>query len=230
MAWFLEEHVRTAGENVKEIEFPERPPAWIARLVTAAEVINGTDVDKMPRHVERLKTLPSEGLGPLNDKLFESASHLQPMQLVNSLCDILAALGTVANPATARLRGELEDFRSLCSELGELINAHNLCQRIDDALRVPEGLPSITPEEVSDWGVAKKSLDELALQRKNDKTVQRTNEAAKFFEAANQGQEFQTLIERFDDLFMNTDKALLRVTNKLPQKAMALHTALVRIQ
>ena len=33
-----------------------------------------------------------------------------------------------------------------------------------------------------------KSLDELALKRKNDKRVQRTNEAAKLFEAANQGQ------------------------------------------
>ena len=80
------------------------------------------------------------------------------------------------------------------------------------------------------WGVAKKSLDELALQRKNDKRVQRTNEAAKLFEAASQGQVFHTLIERFDDLFMETDKALLKVTNKLPRMAMALHNALEKFQ
>ena len=230
VALFLEEHVKIASESVKDIEFPDKPPAWIARLVTAVEVINGSDVEKMPRQVERLKTLPSEGLGPLNDKLFENASRLQPRQLISSLNDILAALGTDGNPAMANLRGEVEDFRSLCSELGELIKAHNLCQKIDDALHEAAGLPSVTSEELSDWGVAKKSLDELALQRKNDRRVQWTNEAAKLFEAASQGQVFHTLIERFDDLFMETDKALLKVTNKLPRKAMALHNALEKFQ
>ena len=44
--------------------------------------------------------------------------------------------------------------------------------------------------------------------------------------AANQGQVFQTLMERFEDFFMVTDKALLKVTNKLPRQAMALHEAL----
>ena len=230
VAFFLEDKVKSVSESVKDIEFPDRPPAWIAKLVTAVEVINGSDVKKMPRRVELLKTLPSEGLGPLNDKLFESASHLKPRQLVSSLKDILTALGTDGNPAMANLRGEVEDFRSLCLELGELIKAHNLCQRIDDSLHEAAGLPSVTPEELSDWGVAKKSLEELASQRKNDRRVQRTNEAAKLFEAANQGQAFHTLIDRFDNLFMETDKALLKVTNKLPHKAMALHNALEKIQ
>jgi hypothetical protein len=230
VALFLEDHVRLAGESVKEIEFPDRPPAWIARLVSAAEVINGSDPDRMPRHIERLKLLPSEGLGPLNDKLLDYASRLEPRQLVSSLSDILTALGADVNPAMADLRGEVEGFRSLCSELGELVDAHNLCQRIENSLHEAEGLPSVTTEKWSDWGVAKKSLDELALRRKDDSRVRRTNEAARLFEAANQSQAFHTLIERFDDLFMETDKALLKVTNKLPRKAMALHNALERIR
>ena len=230
VALFLEDHVKDACENAKEIEFPDNPPPWIARLVTAAGVLNGPDVDKMPRQVERLRALPADGLGPLNDKLFENASRLEPRQLIGSLDSILAALGPGGDPATADLRRELEDFRALCLELDELIKAHNLCQTIDDALHEAAGLPSVTPEDLSDWGVARKSLDELAARRKNDRRVQRTTEAAKLFEAANQGQVFQTLIERFDDLFMVTDKALLKVTNKLPRQAMALHDALEKFQ
>jgi len=230
VALFLEDRVEIASESVKDTEFPDRPPGWIARLVTAAEVISGLDVQKMSRQVERLKTLPAEGLAPLNDKLFENSSRLDPKQLIGSLNNILAALGTDGNPAMTNLRGQVEDFRSLCSELYELITAHNLCQNIDDALHEAAGLSSVTPEELSAWGLAKKSLDELALQRKNDRRVQRTNEAAKLFEAANQGQEFRTLIKRFDDLFMETDKALLNLTNKLLLTASPLNYALEKFR
>ncbi len=230
VALFLEDQVKIASESVQDIEFPDKPPAWIAWLVTAGQVISGSDVKKMSRQVERLKTLPAEGLAPLNDKLFENASRLDPKQMIGSLNNILAALGTDGNPAMANLRGQVEDFRSLCSELGELVKAHNLCQRIDDSLHAPAGLPSVTPEELSDWGLAKKSLDELASQRKNDRRVQRTNEAATLFEAANQGQEFRTLIKRFDDLFMETDKALLNLTNKLLLTASPLNYALEKFR
>jgi hypothetical protein len=150
--------------------------------------------------------------------------------LIGSLKDILTALGTDGTPATAKLRGDVEEFRRLCAELDELISAHNLCQKIDDSLHEAAGLPSVTSAELSDWDIAKKSLDALALQRKNDMRVKRTNEAASLFESANQTQAFKTLIERFDDLFMETDKALLKVTNKLPPKAMALHTALEKLR
>jgi Effector-associated domain 1 len=226
VAIFLEDHVEMARASVRDIEFPDKPPSWVAKFVAAVEIITGSAVDKMPRQLERLKALPSEGLGPLNEKLFENASRLEPKKLVRSLNEILNALGTDGNPRKARLRSEVEEFRTLCCELDELISAHNLCQKIDDSLHEATGLPSVSPAELSDWDIAKKSLDELAAQRKNDKRVQRTNEAARLFEAANQAQAFRTLIERFDDLFMETDKALLKVTNKLPRKAMSLHTAL----
>ncbi len=228
VALSLEEHVKNACENAKDIEFPDKPPAWIARLVTAAGVLNGPDVEKMPRQVERLRTLPSEGLGPLNDKLFENARRLEPEQLIGSLDGILAALGTGGNPATANLRREVEKFRSLCSELDEWIKAHNLCQAIDDALREAEGLPAVTPEELSDWGIVKKSLDELALLRRDDNRVKHMVEAARSFEAANQG--FLRLREGFDNLFKQIDESLLKVTNKLPRKALDLHKALEEFQ
>jgi len=223
---FLEDHAKTAVKYVKDIEFPDKPPAWIARLVTAAEVIRGSDVEKMTPHVDRLKKMTLDCLGPLNEKLLGFAKHLQPGELICSLNKILAALGTNGNPATVSLRREVEEFRSLCSELDELIKAHNLCQKIDDAFHEAAGLPSVTPGELLDWSVAKESLDVLASQRKNDKKVQRTQKAAKLFEAANQGHEFQNLIEMFDDLFGNTDLRLLDVIHMLPVKAMALRAAL----
>ena len=223
---FLEDHAKTAVKYVKDIEFPDKPPAWIAKLVTAAEVIRGSAVEKMTPHVDRLKKMTLVDLGPLNDNLLGFAKRLHPEELIRCLNKILAALETNGNPATVSLRREVEEFRSLCSELDELIKAHNLCQKIDDAFHEAAGLPSVTPEELLDWSVAKESLDVLASQRKNDKKVQRTQKAAKLFEAANQGHEFQNLIEMFDDLFGNTDSTLLDVIHKLPVKAMALRAAL----
>jgi hypothetical protein len=226
VVFFLEEHLAAALDNARDVEFPDKPPGWIARMSTAVELIKGGEVDKMVRQVERLKSLPSDNLAALNEKLFENASRLQPRQLTGALNEILAALGEDGSPARRRLRADVKEFRDLCAELDDLINAHNLCQRIDDSLREAAGLPSVTPAELSEWPLARKSLDELASHRKADKRVQRTNEAARLFESANQAQAFRVLVERFDDLFTETDKALLKVTNKLPRKAMALHTAL----
>ena len=165
-------------------------------------------------------------MGPLNDKLFENASRLQPTELIISLDNILAAIGKDTDPAMDKLRGEVEDFRGRCTELHELTKAHNLCQKVDDAFHEAAGLPAVTTDDLSDWDVAKKSLDELVLQRKNDLRVQRTAEAARSFESANQLQEFRKLVARFDDLFTETDRALLKVTNKLPTKALALNELL----
>ena len=44
---FLEDNKRIACESVTEIEFPDKPPSWIGRLVTAANIIIGPDVEKM---------------------------------------------------------------------------------------------------------------------------------------------------------------------------------------
>jgi hypothetical protein len=226
VATLLDDLVKKAVKYVKNIEFPDKPPVWISRLVTAVNVIKGTDLEKMTSAVGRLQELPLVSLGPLNDKLLEFAKRLKPEELIRSLDKILVALGNDRNSATASLRSEVEEFRTHCSELDELIKAHNLCQKIDDALHEAAGRPSVSSEDLLYWGEAKDSLEELASQRKTDFRVQRTYKAAKLFEAANQGQECRTLIETFDDLFQNTDWALLEVIHSLPIKAMALRAAL----
>lgn len=229
VAFFLDEHLQQAERSAQEIEFPENPPKWIARFAAAVEAIRGSDVDRMARHVERLRTLPGDSLSALNEKLFENASRLKPDQLIGSLDDIITALGTDGSAAKQKLRGDVGGFRSLCKELDDLIQAHNLCQRIDDALHDAAGLPSVTTNELAEWDVARRSLKELAEQRKGDMRIKRTTDAADLFEAANQAQAFRTLIERFNDLFMETDKALLRVTNRMPRMAMSLHSALEKL-
>jgi hypothetical protein len=226
VAFFLTDHLEKAKGLSRNIEFRDNPPDWIAKLETASQVLTGPDVAKMARQVERLKQLPADNLNALNRELVANARRLKPEELLDALNDILAALGIDVDPARRALRADVEEFRNLCSELDELSTAHDLCQRIDDALREAVGLPSVTSEELADWDLAKRSLDELASHRKADKRVQRTSEAAKLFEAANQAEAFRKLVKRFDDLFFETDKALLAVTNQLPLKAHALHTAL----
>jgi hypothetical protein len=216
---------------VKETEFPNRPPRWIKRLADAIKGLAGSDMKEVARQAEVLKALPAENLGPLNDELFKNASRLQPQQLIASLDEILAVLDAAGNPAMAKLRDdELVEFRALCSVLDELIAAHNLCQQIDNAFHEAPGLSSVTTKTLTDWDIAKQSLDELAAQRKHDRRVQRTTEAARLFEAADQGEAFLNLAEKFGNLFMETDKALLKVTNKMPRKAIALHSALEAVR
>jgi hypothetical protein len=232
VAFFLDDSVRIADESVQETEFPDKPPDWVHKLATAAEVLKGADLEKMPRQVERLGSLVSRGLAALNRELCDNASRLQPNELVSSLDGILNALGAVRDLAMTKLRGEVEGYRKLCLQLDELIRAHDLCQKIYNALfDEAAGLPAVTtPGELYDWEDAKKSLDELAQQRKDDTRVRRTTEAAKLFEAANQAEGFRTLVSRFNDLFLATDTALLDVTHKLPIKALTLHQALEKIQ
>ncbi len=222
----LKDKLQTAAEAVNDVEFPEKPPRWIAKLNGIVDVFAGPDVRKLERELEKLQALPPEGLSAMNEKLFENASRLRPCQLIQSLNAIVEALGDGPAPAAAALRTKVEEFRNLCVDLDNLIRAHNLCQGIDDALHEFAGLPAFIPTEQAGWEAAKQSLQKLGEQRKNDLRVTLTANAARVFEAAGQGEAFKALLTCFTELFMATDKALLRVTNKMPPTALALHKAL----
>jgi hypothetical protein len=227
--WFGD-HVKMASKCVRDIEFPDNPPAWVAKFVTAAKVLCGSDVESMDHQLDRLKGLPAVCLALLNQELVLNARRLTHTQLTSALDGILIALVADGNPETANLRVEVEHFRGLYSELGDLVKAHNLCQTISNALLEVTEPTSVAPGDLSDWDEAKKSLDELSSQRKDDMRVSRTYEAAKLFEAAKQSQAFQTFTALFDDLFTKTDTALLDVTISLTRDAMPLHNALENLQ
>lgn len=222
---FLTEHVKGASDSVKEIEFPERPPAWIAEFSIAVDAILRSDAT-MTRRMARMKKLPSDNLAALNEKLVENSSRLEPKKWVASLNGILAHLGPTGDGAAAKLRGEVEVFRDTCSKFDELIDTHNSCQNIDRYLQEAKGLASVAPKDLLEWDTIKESLDELASRRKSDMRVQRTGEAARSCDADNQPQALRDLTRLFDDLFMETDKALLKVTTKLLIKRVALQKAL----
>ncbi len=230
VVFFLRDHAKTARDCVAETEFPGRPLRWIDRLDDAIRDLTGNDIAKMLRAVAILTKLPTEELAPLNEKLFENASHLHVQELVASLDKILNALSLDMSSALVKLRAQVQEFRSLCSRLDQLTQAHNLCQKIDYDLHQVAELRPVTSDDPSDWVDAKKSLHDLTLYMPNDEKVAHTSAAASLFEAANQGPAFEALVARFDNLFMATDKALLKVTNKLPVKAIALHAALEKLR
>jgi len=232
----LREYLARAELNAPDIEVPESPPRWIARLKAAVCEFTAEPADpgRMSSQLKRLKLLPAEGLAPLNEMLFAIAKRLKPRNLIDALDQILASLGDDKAPARKQLRTDAQAFRTLCADLDHLSTAHNLCQTIDDALREANGLAAVTAAGLSDWKEAREALDELVEQKSADDLmvlrVRRTADAARLFESANQAEAFQTFSARFDDLFLKTDKALLRVTNSLTRQAIALQKALKALE
>jgi hypothetical protein len=228
----LRDWIAKAQQSVADTEFPNEPPAWIARLTAAVDDLTGPDPGKMNRAAERLAGLPSKELGKLNDKLIDYARRLQAGQLIALLDGVRAALPAgAANPEAEALRARVDRFRALCDQLAELIRVHDLCQKVDDALQEARGLATVTPDQLSDWPEVKGWLSKLTPAGKPaDFRARRTVEAASQFEAAATQAAFANLDDKFQDLFSSTDKSLLKVTNTLPREAWPLDKALENIQ
>ena len=226
---YLKERSERATESMKDIESPQRPPAylaWVATFAVEVEAISRPVVEKLPRHIERLKSLPPQGLSPLNAKLVDSSNALDPRNLIDSLDAILSALGPEGNPRTAKLRSDILAFRVMCSKLDGLIDAHNSCQAIANELQEGKGLPSVTPDDFLGWDTIKRTLAAIPPQPRIATPLQRTSEALQRFEAANTSENFRNLNVRFDALFMTTDKTLLDTTDQLATQATTLRNAL----
>jgi hypothetical protein len=226
---YLKERSERALESRKDIESPQRPPAylaWIATFAAEVQAISGPVVEKLPRHVERLKSLPPQGLSPLNAKLVDSSNALDPRNLIDSLDAILSALGPEGNPRTAKLRSDILAFRVMCSKLDGLIDAHNSCQAIANELQEGKGLPSVTPDDFLGWDTIKLTLAAIPPQPRIATPLQRTSEALQRFETTSTSENFRNLNVRFDALFMTTDKTLLDTTDQLATQATTLRNAL----
>ena len=226
---YLKERSERALESRKDIESPERSPAylaWIATFAAEVEAISGPVVEKLPRHIERLKSLPPQGLISLNAKLVDNSNALDPRNLIVSLDAILTALGPGGNPRTAKLRDDIQAFREMCSKLDGLIDAHNSCQTIANELQEGKGLPSVTPDDILGWDTIKRALAAIPSQPQIATPLQRTGQALQRFEAASTSENFRNLTVRFDLLFMTTDKTLLDTTDHLATRATTLRNAL----
>jgi hypothetical protein len=223
----LRDLVTRAQETVVDTEFPDRPPRWITQLAKAVDDALGPDAAKVARAVDRLDNLPATQLAQLNDTLIGYARRLR----TSDLFDLLDAVQAVLPPAGTnrtleKLRSEVARFRGLCLQCAGLIDVHDLCQSVQNALREGAGLRSITPEALTEWPETKTWLTEIGKRRPTDPRAQRTIKAADGFEAAPSESSFTNLVEKFSNLFRTTDKMLRDVTNKLPNAADCLETAM----
>ncbi|MBA4065529.1 MAG: hypothetical protein C0501_17800 [Isosphaera sp.] len=223
------EDVRRAA---RETEFPDDPPAWVGKFAAAVADVTGPDPAKAARAAERLAVLPARAQGELNAELVKCARRLGAAELVVLLDGVLAAAGAEpAKAGTADLRAAVARFRLLCDQLHGLIRDHDLCQQAEDGLREAAGLREVTAAGLADWADVAGRLGELAAHRPGDFRAARALAAARAFEAAPPGaaaDAFAALAEQFADLFLYTDKGLLKVTNQLLLATAALDPVLAR--
>jgi len=244
----LTDWVQRGRESAQRTEFPNSPPKWIARYERAVGDLTAElnkadpatiDGPKLDRAVEILAHLPADEQKELNARLVECAMRLDTDELVDQMDFILTELSkaSAAGSETDDLRAAVGPFRALCRGLSVLIDDHNDCQEIDGALREAVGLPEVIPDRLSQWADIKAWLQEIAARHPGDLRAARTNESTVQFEqVATSGdkkrtaQVFTRLQERFDDLFFNTDKALLEETRDLLAAAEVLDATLGRFR
>jgi hypothetical protein len=118
-------------------------------------------------------------------------------------------------------------------ELAELTRRHDLCQKIGDALQEAVGLPEVTAARLTAWSEIEDWFTELVRGAPTDFRISRTHGAAETFSAiadpAKAKPAFDLFLQRFEDLFVNTDAALLKITNKLHYSAMTLNDLLRKV-
>lgn len=244
----LTDWVARGKESARRTQFPNAPSKWIARFEKAVTDLSAEltktdaatiDGPKLDRAVEILAHLPVDEQKDLNARLVECAMQLDTDELVDQMDRILMELSQAgaAGPLTEELRAGVGPFRALCRGLSVLIDDHNDCQEVDGALREAAGLPEITPDRLSEWAEIKAWLQKIAERHPDDLRATRTSQSTAQFEQASAAgdkkrtaQVFTRLQERFDDLFLNTDKALLEVTRDLLAAAEVLDATLGRFR
>ena len=239
-------------ESVKKTEFPKEHKLWITDFSKAVNDLRAElsksdtatiEVPKLDRAIEILANLPAQEQRSLNTELVKCATRLKTDELVGLIDRILIELGKagVVGAETHDLRAGVGSFRISCRALTDLIDEHNLCQEVDGALREADGLPEVAADRLSQWAEIKGWLQEIAKHHPgslpDDIRAKRPFESAREFEEAcaavdkaRAKNRFQRLKERFGDLFLNTDTALLRITQELLASAQTLDATLRRFQ
>ena len=238
--------IEDGEKSVNGTEFPNVPKRWLGRFAKAvgdikAEILKPDpatiDGAKLDRAVEILAHLPAAEQPAQNARLVECAMRLGTDDLVDLMDRVLIEMSKsgLAGAKTDQLREEVGAFRVLCRGLADLIADHNRCQDVDGALSEADGLPEVTPGLLSQWAEIKAWLQEIAGRRPGDLRANRPPESARQFEEATAAgdkpraaKSFERLRERFRDLFFNTDKALLKMTQDLLASARTLDAILRR--
>lgn len=227
VAYSFNEWIARATQCTSETEFPDDPPEWIQSLAGAAAILAGSDTSRWSWAMERLQAIPPREMGRLNGRLIDNARRLRCEQLIQYLDAILAAIaGAKMSSTVADIDARVRRFRDLCGQLVQLVRIHDLCQRIDDLLGEAAGLEVVTPKTLMGWGNIGRRLNELGELSPDNFRIKRTRQAADNFGAAQDDAaaavHFAALTEHFADLFHDTDKSLLKVSNRIGNEVSSL--------
>ncbi len=219
----LHQWVEDGRRWAAETEHPKAPPlaVWVPKFASAVDDLLGADAAKYASAFANLARIPDQQLRDLNIQLVACARRLKVSDLVDLLDNLpIAELGLTAQVAS---------FRDPCQRLEQLIDDHDLCQNIDNELRLAAGIATVVPAAILGWSDVRNWLEQLAVLRPNDSRVTRTRRAADAFDATPSSDTFHDVVEKFDDLFKKTDEALLKVTNNLLRAATVLADALEHV-
>jgi hypothetical protein len=238
------------AQNARKLA-PDEDFQWIKILEEAIGVIIGDNFDKIDDKFEELSTLPAEQLKDLNKELIKVARKINFAELSCFLKNILNALTREQGPNATKsdLYRGVDEFSKLCQEVDDLIKTHDLCQRIEYALKFSAKQADknelISYEDITLWSDVKTCLSELAnqyatkakggsnaskvIEAKNAVKVMEANTAAKNFESSGQKAELYSLREKISNFFYRTDEKLLEKLRYLSTAALTLRNSLEAI-
>jgi hypothetical protein len=224
----LRPHVAAARSAVSDTESPDEHRGWVeeyAQAVAALRAVGeGGDPAVAGPAEEILLAVPNRQ-GELNRELVRCARRLRPEELAPMLDDVLAEL----DGSGANVRGGLERFRELCTDLARLRDVHDACQQVDTALIGALHLADPTTIPPAQIVSLQTLLKRIRTGRPADDLAETAAAAIENFQTAVQtgdrseaeGQ-FALLVESFRQVFIQADRDLLAVTTRLVNEARVL--------
>ncbi len=216
----LSDWASRASQANNDTEFPDKPPAWIAKLSDSTCKLSGAEPKQWETALEQLQNIPRREMSRLNDKLIDNAQRLHSEELIEDLNAILdAAKAEQRSSKVIEIESRVSRFRDLCVQLVQLVKAHNLCQEADDFLREAAGLNTVTAKSLMEWSDINENLCDVDSICPSNFRVSRTLDAARKFgsteDEAQATSDFAVMKSLFNDMFHEMDRDLLKTLNRI---------------
>jgi V8-like Glu-specific endopeptidase len=219
-AKMLSDFVTQCWKGVEGTETAKKPTIqrWIRQLEDAVRKFFELKGVNQIRSLDRIRIIPDQQLARLNEELVACANRLN----VALLCQIIDGL-TGLHPDEQQA---IQRFRGPCGELQGMIEVHNRCQTIQEELRFITGSDcmGIGFAEMLDPLIAK--LSELSRSSLSDPSIFKTERAAATLRSLPSEMALDDLKDKFDNMFLRKDEALLKVISKILLAQVELSDAL----
>jgi hypothetical protein len=209
----------------------KRAPGWLDEFRRKAEaVVDALTSPKATkerretaaRAAEYLDSLPAQQQVNLNEALLGQALELNTDELIGLMDEFQ---GQLTGSRADHLRRRVDAFRGQCQQLQDRIDDHRGCQWVAIALQsaLGAGRSGAAPAE---WAGVCARLDQLATSRPGNLDACRAAESAHAYTPAAAKGALDEFRERFDKLFLETDKALLEQIKDLVAATASLDDSL----